>query len=554
MEEVKQACYSGMSDEALISLLFSEEDRLPMAAVKEATARGKRLIPGLSHVVCDRKNWTAGGSGWWAAINASFILGTIGGEESVKPLIEALFFSVESNCDWVYDELPSIFGAIGSCAIEPLKKIASNPVWHWHLREKAMGSMAAITISHPERGAEVFSFIGGIAADDSEDSETPVWAGMILLDFAAKEYKPLLMSMAESGAAVGYFRKDDVKRACEGVRDLRWYKRDWLSFYHPEEIAERQARWERDRLDEDKAWADSLTRKRSGGEPDPAEFMLSQRGALDLLSSYAGLVSEIREWLDGDWDISPENLRKEYDIADRLCRAIRKHEGEKAAKHKKPAEWLSCLFKGGNDRAESFGGAERALMGKADSFLLFDTAIGLGELSDWLLPLPPELADNGMSSEGAALARELAGIIETEADNFLGELAIILAEAGRVAEAREQIRENQEHFPDDAWVRIKAGDAFLAMNDIAEAERTYRTALEMPDMHKSREGALERLVPMLRTAGKDEEANRLEAEQKKRPEESMPRFKPHVRESPKIGRNEPCPCGSGKKFKKCCGR
>jgi hypothetical protein len=26
------------------------------------------------------------------------------------------------------------------------------------------------------------------------------------------------------------------------------------------------------------------------------------------------------------------------------------------------------------------------------------------------------------------------------------------------------------------------------------------------------------------------------------------------REQPKIGRNEPCPCGSGKKYKKCCGR
>ena len=25
------------------------------------------------------------------------------------------------------------------------------------------------------------------------------------------------------------------------------------------------------------------------------------------------------------------------------------------------------------------------------------------------------------------------------------------------------------------------------------------------------------------------------------------------RETPKIGRNEPCPCGSGKKYKKCCG-
>ena len=26
-----------------------------------------------------------------------------------------------------------------------------------------------------------------------------------------------------------------------------------------------------------------------------------------------------------------------------------------------------------------------------------------------------------------------------------------------------------------------------------------------------------------------------------------------VRESPKIGRNDPCPCGSGRKYKKCCG-
>ncbi len=30
--------------------------------------------------------------------------------------------------------------------------------------------------------------------------------------------------------------------------------------------------------------------------------------------------------------------------------------------------------------------------------------------------------------------------------------------------------------------------------------------------------------------------------------------KPVVREEPKVGRNDPCSCGSGKKFKKCCGR
>lgn len=28
---------------------------------------------------------------------------------------------------------------------------------------------------------------------------------------------------------------------------------------------------------------------------------------------------------------------------------------------------------------------------------------------------------------------------------------------------------------------------------------------------------------------------------------------PYVRSAPKVGRNDPCPCGSGKKHKKCCG-
>ena len=32
-----------------------------------------------------------------------------------------------------------------------------------------------------------------------------------------------------------------------------------------------------------------------------------------------------------------------------------------------------------------------------------------------------------------------------------------------------------------------------------------------------------------------------------------PRPEPVRRDAPKVGRNDPCPCGSGKKFKKCCG-
>ena len=35
------------------------------------------------------------------------------------------------------------------------------------------------------------------------------------------------------------------------------------------------------------------------------------------------------------------------------------------------------------------------------------------------------------------------------------------------------------------------------------------------------------------------------------PLRNMPTFR---RKTPKIGRNDPCPCGSGKKFKQCCGK
>ena len=31
-------------------------------------------------------------------------------------------------------------------------------------------------------------------------------------------------------------------------------------------------------------------------------------------------------------------------------------------------------------------------------------------------------------------------------------------------------------------------------------------------------------------------------------------LQPAVRTTPKIGANDPCPCGSGKKYKKCCGK
>ena len=38
------------------------------------------------------------------------------------------------------------------------------------------------------------------------------------------------------------------------------------------------------------------------------------------------------------------------------------------------------------------------------------------------------------------------------------------------------------------------------------------------------------------------------------PEEASDKVRTQVREGAKVGRNDPCPCGSGKKYKQCHGK
>jgi uncharacterized protein YecA (UPF0149 family) len=49
-----------------------------------------------------------------------------------------------------------------------------------------------------------------------------------------------------------------------------------------------------------------------------------------------------------------------------------------------------------------------------------------------------------------------------------------------------------------------------------------------------------------------EKDNEMEVEDEYYEDEPLPIAVTYVRDSPKIGRNAPCPCGSGKKYKKCC--
>ena len=85
--------YSILDSDKLVNLLFTEEDRLPRAAVDEFIKRGNSIIEPLSQIVLEESNWDKDAPEFWAPIHAVFILGAIGTQEAVPSLITAIKWS-----------------------------------------------------------------------------------------------------------------------------------------------------------------------------------------------------------------------------------------------------------------------------------------------------------------------------------------------------------------------------------------------------------------------------------------------------------------------------
>jgi tetratricopeptide (TPR) repeat protein len=526
--------YDKFSDVDLIHLLFEEEDRLPMSFAKEVISRGKRMVSLLAKILVKRENWRRRGSSWCSTTHAYFLLGAIGGEEAVKPLTDALFEAVETRNDWIGEELPSILGSLGPRAFETLKEIASSDLWSWSIRERAMAGLAAAAIRLPEYAGEIFSFIAEIAADPKDDPEARSWAASVLMDCGRREYEALILSLVSSGISEGNFDAKDVERAWSKSAEIYWYLHDWLEFYSDEQIEARRKRWESEE------WEAALTDEDEDLDEQEGETALSHKGIMEALGSDAERARSLRFFL---MDIGQEIPQRQYVLAMELYQAVRRWD-------EKRDTFLQRL----KDRFFNSAAPARAKAERIGAFKLFDLATGGGALKRWLRALPSSLADEGMPQEGAALAKAWAEIIEEE--SLLSSRGMILAKAGNEAEAREQIQENLRRFPNAYWVRMGAADVFRTLKDFAAAQIQYRECLKIDHGDYARQKAREGLIKTLTEAGHDIEAaaetDALEKEYHGLEKEIRVRYEPYERQDPKTGRNDPCPCGSGKKHKKCC--
>ena len=250
--------YQTLTDQELVNLLFTQEDRLPRAAVDEFMRREEAMFLPLADIASNQYSWTKEPPEWWAVIHAVFILGAMGGAHVVIPLAQALRWAVAHDCDWVTEKLPSIFGRLSVKAIEVLKFISMDVTSDWYTRTIAMEGFAAISINHPEVEKDVFSCIGTIFKNENEDWDVRQHAGNILLDFLRDEYKDALLAFGKEENIAwnedhfygAVFTESDVHEAfSKREKDLWSYTRNWLPFYDEHEIQKRQERWKKEELE-----------------------------------------------------------------------------------------------------------------------------------------------------------------------------------------------------------------------------------------------------------------------------------------------------------------
>ncbi len=124
------------------------------------------------------------------------------------------------------------------------------------------------------------------------------------------------------------------------------------------------------------------------------------------------------------------------------------------------------------------------------------------------------------------------------------------------------VLESMDLYPEELYEEIKKAydddlvdRFFVNMDDVEDALKKGKEGV-LIDLKRNREyslvddtiGDLENWACFKRT----EKEKRRRNNDTKASNIQHNSFTPHVRESRKIGRNEPCPCGSGKKYKKCC--
>jgi hypothetical protein len=176
-----------------------------------------------------------------------------------------------------------------------------------------------------------------------------------------------------------------------------------------------------------------------------------------------------------------------------------------------------------------------------------------GDVFRWIATVLDRGVTTGCAEDVLPLTAQLARAAPDTKFQFLWASALL--RLGRRDEALAAMASYQpEDRPESIRHRIRTAVLRAEAGDDDAAERELRALLALRWLSRdARENTVHALAPILKRSKRGAEATRLLDElTAKRMAHILRRPLPARRAAPKVGRNDPCPCGSGRKFKKCC--
>lgn len=147
----------------------------------------------------------------------------------------------------------------------------------------------------------------------------------------------------------------------------------------------------------------------------------------------------------------------------------------------------------------------------------------------------------------------------TNIENMRRSIAESYIDLGRQKEGDALFESYLTEDPTWGWGWIGWSDCYWVFhgnkqNDYEKAENILNKALTVEGL-RDRADVMERLMNFYEDTNREEEADKIKRElnELQKSKHSMKNNTQSI-STTKIGRNDPCPCGSGKKYKKCCGK
>ncbi len=446
----------------------------------------------------------------WAPIHAIQILGDMESAEAVKPLISLLAWDDYELAEFVEEAL----GKIGQPALQPLRTLLfdrSQEVAHI----QATGALEEIAKSHPELGTEVVEVLTArLASAETRTPEDESLNGFIissLLEIKAREALPAISQAFDedrvdtSVVDFGSVQQEFDLPGAPPPPNFEWdptLKKDGLNL----RLKCTACGAERPHFVK-KIYCDlgTMDRRKAGQEPPYSEFIIPQRiicpkcGAIDQyeLGGHAHLVL----------------------TAEMIARTARRELGVRDAVNEGPLV-LNRFMVGGDREMHPY--------------------------------------------EARDMYRRQ---VEAEPEN--SELRLrygnVLMFLGYRDEAVEQYQKALERDPRSVEAAYDLGNAMWEADNLEEARKQFERILKTPFNNLLDREQYDEFVAGAREALRDL-ASPTPGRTTYQPRFIRPSAAPppsignalaakslpsHVE---KVGRNEPCPCGSGKKYKKCHGR